>query len=130
MLIFILSGFFVLVLFLWTKREFHNYVLMNKYKTIVDLLNFFLEKAYEVIYNDQIIVFTSEGSTQIPKDQLETIERNFIKMAIEIMGNNNEKLFIEFYNDRTTFISNMLLFFRQRLLKDEIVKIINSKMTK
>jgi len=130
MIILTLSLCFVFILFLWIKSEIQHYVLMNKYKTIIDILNFFLEKVYEVIYNDQLIGFTSEGSTQIPKDQLETIERNFIKMAIEVMGTTNEKMFIKFYGDRKTFITNMLLFFRQRLLKDEIVKILNSKMTK
>jgi hypothetical protein len=121
-------GFLIAVL-LKLCRQHQRYQFMNKYKIILSLLDHFLKLAYQVIYNDQIIAYTSQGSTSIQKDQLETIERNFIKLSLEIMGSHNEKLFIAFYSSRSILIQNIIFYFRQRLEQDEISKVLRTKMT-
>jgi len=110
-------------------QQVQRYHFLNKYKIILALLDHFLKISYSVIYNDQIIAYTSQGLTNIQKDQLETIERNFIKLSLEVMGSENEKLFVRFYSSRNVLIKNIIFYFRQRLEQDEISKVLRTKMT-
>ena len=82
-----------------------------------------------MIYNDQVIAYTSTGSIQIQKDEMETIQRNFIKLTFDLLGKNNIQMLSLFYGDTATLISNITVYFRQKLEKDELVKILNTKMT-
>ena len=123
------SGIFI-GLFYWSTRMVHRYILLNKYKTIIEMFTYFLDKAYSVIYNDQLIVYTSSGiNKSLPKEEIETIERNFIKLSIELMGKENEKTVRSFYGDESTMINNMLIFFRQKLESDTLAKLFSEKIT-
>lgn len=118
----------ILILFFLSNRKVYRYLLLNKYKNILELLDYFLEKSYKVIYNDQLLAFVMTGSSNIPKNELETIERNFIKLSIELMGDPNFKDFMNFYGDEKTLINNMVVFFRHKLETDAIAKLINTNM--
>ena len=124
-ILFIISLFTILST---VVRQVQRYQFMNKYKIILSLLDHFLKTSYQVIYNDQIIAYTSQGLTNIQKDQLETIERNFIKLTIDIMGPRNKQLLIDFLGGQEVLIKNIVLYFRQRLERDEITKAIQSRM--
>lgn len=101
----------------------HRYVLMNKYKIVLETLEYFLNKSFEVIYNDQIIGYTSSGTKAIPNDEQETIERNFIKLSFEIMGSRVEKNVIDFFGNRKVVMSHMILFFRKKLIGDQLAQL-------
>jgi len=120
-------GLLFLIYFL-SMRHVTRHQFLNKYKIILDIQDHFLNTAYQVIYNDQLIAYTSQGMTNVQKDQLETIERNFIKLALELMGPNNERIIIEFFGDRQSAIKNMVIYFRRKLEQDEISKLLRSKM--
>jgi len=115
--------FISIILFIFSK-PIHRYFLLNKYKMIIDMFDYFLEKTYNVIYNDQIIGYTSNGHKTIPHDEMETIERNFIKLAFELMGRENEKIMSSFFGSKTVIIHNMVLYVRRELNKDELSKMI------
>jgi hypothetical protein len=113
----------IILSFIWLSgRRFHRYFLLNKYKTVLELLDYFSAKAFDLIYTDQIVGYTSEGHKVIPKDEWETIERNFIKMTFEIMGTTNEEMFIMFFGDKKTVIDNLLLYARQQMNKNALVE--------
>jgi len=107
-------------------QEVYRYYLLNKYKTVVELLDYFLDRSYNVIYNDQIIGYTADGQKVIPADEMETIERNFIKMTFMLMGSVNEKIFLSFYGSRTTLIDHMLIFVRKELNQDALAKLVQN----
>jgi len=120
----------IIVAFLYlSSRKVERYFLMNKYKTVIDLLDHFLDKSYTIIYNDQIIGFTASGQKIIPADEMETIERNFIKLTFELMGPMNKNIFLLFYGSQTALIDNMLLFVRKELDQDALAKIIQEQET-
>jgi len=108
----------------------NRYVLMNKYKIVIDLFDHFLEESYDVIYNDQIIAYTANGHKIIPPDEMETIERNFIKMTFQIMGPKNEWIISSFYGDRDVVIQNMILFVRNKLNADALAKFVQEQEIK
>jgi len=117
---FLTSLFIIGIILLWSDRQVRRWILMNKYKTILDTLDYFMNKAYGVIYVDQILGYTANGFKNLPKDELETIERNFVKLTLEIMGSINEKNIIDFFGNRKTVINNILLYMRDRLSTDEL----------
>ncbi len=119
---------FVGILF-YGEKIVNRYFLLNKYKTILELLDYFLDKSYGVIYNDQILGFTSNGDRVLPPDEMETVERNFVKLSIELMGPANEKIFTSFFGNRMILIDNMLLFIRRELNQDALAKMIQQSET-
>lgn len=128
MIYFIVSVILILLIFFLILGQVQRYQFLNKYKIILELLNHFMAAAYRVIYTDQLIAYTSQGSTGVQKDQLETIERNFIKLCLGLMGPQNEKLLVQFYGNRPVLINNMVLYFRKELEDDEVSKAVKTKI--
>ena len=124
-LIIILS--FLSILIYLCINQINKCLMMNKYKNILDLFDYFLSKSYDVIYTDQLSAYILSGHIQIPDDELETIERNFINLSFQIMGKNNEKLFILFFGSRVSMIKNMILFIREKINNSEIAKMIQKQ---
>ena len=123
----LISGLFT-ILYIWSVRLVQRNILWNKHKIIIELFDYFQDKSYNVIYTDQLIAYTSSGSINLPKEELETIERNFIKLAFEIMGHENKKILGSFFGNETSLINNMVIYFRRRLENDTLAKTINSNM--
>lgn len=123
----LISGLFT-ILYIWSVRLVQRNILWNKHKIIIELFDYFQDKSYNVIYTDQLIAYTSSGSINLPKEELETIERNFIKLAFEIMGYENKKIIESFFGNETSLINNMVIYFRRRLENDTLAKTINSNM--
>jgi hypothetical protein len=123
----IVSTVLILLFVALSSKTLQRYFLLNKYKTVIELFDYFLDKAYTLIYNDQIIAYTASGQTTIPPDEMETIERNFIKLAFELMGEANKKMFILFFGGQTSTIDNMLIFVRKELSQDAIAKLIQEQ---
>ena len=101
---------------------------MNKYKSILETLDYFLAKAFETIYNDSIIGYTSSGIKTLPKYEQETIERNFIKLTIELMGTQNENVLVNFFGNNKVLIDNIVLYFRQRLSRDQLAQLFQEQI--
>lgn len=115
----------LIILFLYLSgRKVHRCFLQNKYKTVIESLDYFLGKTYDIIYNDQIIAYTASGQKIIPPDEMETIERNFIKLGFEIMGSENVKMYLMYFGSETTLINNMLTFVRKELAQDALARIV------
>ncbi len=108
------------VILRYIKKTF----LLNKYKTIVTMLNDFLDHSYNSVYQDQIIGYTSNGMKEIPKSEMETIERNFIKLSLELLGPRNIEILIDFFGTKEVLIQNCLFFIRERLAQDTLTKIV------
>lgn len=100
-----------------------------KYKDMLSLFEYFLGLTYESIYESDLIVYMSEGVKAIPKEQQETLERNFIKQCVMFMGPNNHRLFMEFYGNEQTMIVNMLRYMRRRINEDGLSKIIKQEQS-
>jgi hypothetical protein len=102
---------------------------MNKYKIYSELLTFFLDRSYDIVYKDQIIAYSSQG-LKPGGDELETIKRNFVKLTFELAGENVIDSLTKFYKTRTALINNMLIYFSTRLDSDELVDLVSQHKTK
>lgn len=121
------SFIFIFIIIIFIERKIQRYFLVNKYKTIIDFFDHFLKQSYNLIYNDQIIAFTSNAQKIIPKDEMETIERNFIKLTLELMGEKNQKMFTAFFGNRRTLINHMILYMRKELEQDSLADFLQNQ---
>jgi len=126
MIYFILSVITIFIIYYISLKEYRSQHYMNKYKIILGLFSNFLDSAYQIIYSEHLMIYTTNGTTQIQKDQLETYERNFIKLTLELMGKQNKQRLIDFFGDESTLIVNILMYFRQKLDQDELSKMIRT----
>ena len=119
----IINAFVIIVISLLlirsVQKSLSRYTLVNKYKNCLEILDYFLDKSYQIIYKDQLITYTSTGVVP-QKDELETAKRNFIKLSFRLMGPEIEDILLNFYGDRETLITNMLTYFQEKLDSDEI----------
>jgi len=123
-IIFLLIVVFTIVLI---HRNFKQYTLLNKYKNYQELFASFAEASYEIIYKDQVMGYTASG-VNLTGDELETVKRNFVKLSLELMGPNIEKLLIFFYGTREVLLSNLLTFFQTKIDNDALSDFVKKKM--
>lgn len=121
---------FIFILAMIILSTFFNfmtrYVLLNKYKNVLEIFEYFLAIAYKVIYDDQIVSFASSGLT-VNQEQLENIQRNFIKLSYQIIGDTNLELFRKFFGSERSLITNINLYIRKRIVEDELAAFIDKQ---
>ena len=111
--------FFALVIV--GAKELKKLVIMNKYKIMLELLKYFMDQAYDVAYRNQIFSYSSNG-TGVPPQELETIQRQFIKMTLDLMGPVNRKELSSFFGGDICLIQNITIYANNQLANDEILK--------
>jgi hypothetical protein len=120
----------LLVLYVYTlyffQKIFVRYTLLNKYKIYLELFNTFKEEAFQIIYKDQISGYALDGQV-IQGDELETAKRNYIKLCFILMGPRNLQSLVEFYGGKDVLVTNMLIYFQNKIDDDRIIKIMNNK---
>jgi len=100
---------------------------LNKYKNVLELFEYFCKKSYNIIYTDQIVGYTSNGIKGIPNDEYETIQRNFIKLTLEMMGDNNVNIFLKFFGSNKCFITNIIFYMKDQFTNDQLINLVQSK---
>ena len=101
---------------------------VNKYKNLVELQEFYCGVAYEFIYKDQILSFSSSGF-KVNGDELETIKRNFVKLTMDFMGSNIVDILVSYYGNEESLIQNLLIWFSRKLDTDEIMDFVEKQQT-
>lgn len=112
-------GFFALLV--RGAKELKKLVIMNKYQNMLSLLEHFMKQAYDIAYRNQIFSYSSSGTT-VPPQELETIQRQFIKMTLDLMGPINKKELSLFFGSEICLIQNITLYADTQMANDEILK--------
>lgn len=118
-----LSAWFIIWVFFYNLMKFSA---SNKYKydDLIALATFFLEESYHIIYENDLFAYTSNGVKDIPKQEKETIERNFIKQTLHLMGPKNQQLLIDFFGSQDAFIVYMVRYIRKKFNNDTLMKLV------
>lgn len=103
-----------------TKSHLKSRLFIDKHDRYVIAFKYFLEEAYEAIYKDQILAYSSSGYRP-SGEELETIKRNFVKLSRSLMGTNIEKYLIDFYGSEVNLTSNILMFLQAKMDNDELI---------
>lgn len=119
-----LIGFLIFITFVVTFRVILKYLLFFKYKDVITLFEVFLDKSYDLIYENSISTYMIDGVKHIPADDKESIERDFVKQTLLLMGSTNTKLIYKFFGKPEFAINYMITYIRKRISKDGLSEII------
>jgi len=103
----IVIGFFACRSLFYMKKRERMVIQFPEYSA---LLKLHMEKAYDMIYKDQILTFSLEAS-RLPDKEYNISVRAFIKLVEKMLGKGLCKEFIFLYGDYDTFVFNLAEYF-------------------
>ena len=115
LLLFIILFFIGFKIFFILKRE----RVISKFPDYKGVLNYHMEKAYDMIYKDQVLTYSIEATTT-PEKEYNKALKEFIKLVVKMIGKRLHKEFIFLYGDNETFSFNLAEFFVSKYDSDEI----------
>jgi len=113
---------FIYFLFNKTLDYISNYLYVVKSKSYIETLEYFCSKAYDLIYKKQIASFTTSGYS-VNDDALESIERSYVKITLDIMGNRTKNNLIDFFGGHQYLVDNIIFYIKSRVDNDEILEL-------
>lgn len=99
------------------REKFH----IDNFGAYAGVLDYHMNKAYEIIYKDRILIYSLEA-TKIDDTQFEEASKAFLVLTRDMLGDTILKYLIKLYgsDDRLYFI--MAEYFNNRFENDEIRK--------
>ena len=73
------------------------------------------------MYKQQIVNFSSDGFS-LDYEMYETLQRSFVKLTLDLLGEQNKKLLVRFFGNYQTLINNMILYMKEQLEDDQLLK--------
>jgi len=99
--------------------DFKRERMVKNFEAYMKILDFNLEKAYDMLYKDKILIYSLEATT-LPDKEFNQYSRDFLRLAQKIMGPSLVAEFVIFYGNYETFAFNMAEFFNTKYENDEI----------
>ena len=107
-------------------RNIFDYLYISKYENYINMVNYFCESSYESIYKQYIIPFSSEGY-KIDSQRFETIQRSYTKITLDLMGNRNKNILINYFGNYEYLINYLISYIENRLEKDDLLNFMKEK---
>lgn len=105
------------IIFIHRKRE----TIVKNFESYVSVLQYYMEKAYNVIHKDQILTYSLEATT-LPDAEFHNASFDFIKLVEKLLGPTLKNEMIFLYGNYDTFVFNLAEYFTGRYDEDEIRK--------
>lgn len=99
----------------YIKRQ--SYI--DKHAQYMKILDYYMEKAFDIIYKDRILVYSIEG-TKPDDDIVKQNSIDFAKLTLKLLGSNLAKEYVFLYGDEDTFVFAIVEYFNTRSEHDEI----------
>jgi len=123
--IFILCIFiFLLLVYQLIKQFINNSInqsLLKSFTNDISVLEYFLSKAYNIIYKDKLIIYSIEG---MKSDDItyESCTSDFVKLTIKLMGPVIFDYFVKLFGNEDTLYFYCMEYFDSSYENDEIRK--------
>ena len=112
--------FFFAVIFLYIKDRLERRgKLVSTFERDRAILEFNMEKAYELIHKDDIFIYSVEA-TKLPEDEFDNATKKFVRLVEKLLGPRLIKYYIFIYGNYDTFVFNLVEFFNSKYENDEI----------
>lgn len=98
------------------KQDNH---LIEKFQDYQNILLFYMEKAFDIVYKDQILIFSIEA-TKVSENELDNSRKDFCRLVIKFLGPTLYNKLIKLSGDEETFLFNLVEYFTSRYEEDEI----------
>lgn len=112
--------FFVVFLVLVDFKE--RSIIANKtekFVTYATVLEYHMQKAYDIIYKDRMLIYSIEATKVSDKD-FGIISKDFGYLVLKLLGPNLKSEFVELYGDEETLLFNIIEYFNTRNETDSI----------
>lgn len=93
--------------------------IVKNFESYIALLTYNMEKAYDIIHKDQILIYSLEA-TGIPEENFNNASHSFSRLTIKLMGPFLYKEIRNLYGDDDTLLFNMSEYFSSKYEADEI----------
>lgn len=93
--------------------------MMERFDTYAAVLQYHMERAYEIIHKDQILIYSLEA-TGVPDDKYNNASNSFCRLVIKLVGPMIYKELKYLYGDDATLTFNMAEYFSTKYDEDEI----------
>jgi hypothetical protein len=98
------------------KRQLEMVKNFDSYAT---LLEYYMSKAYEIIYKERILVYSLEGM-KIDEQTFSVCCTDFANLVLKLIGPKLTNELSSFYGDRSTLFFNILQYFQSRIEDDAV----------
>jgi hypothetical protein len=92
---------------------------VNNFSQFRSILEYHMEKAYEMIHKEHILTYSLDAF-RIDEKDYDKISKEFVKLVSKFLGPSLLKEFINLYGDVDTYTFNVLDYFSVRYENDEI----------
>lgn len=117
LIIIVLFGLLKLIL----RRKESNLQYVTNFETYMGIQTFFIERAYDIIHKDRMLIYSIEA-TKIDDKQFNEFAKDFANLVMKLMGPMFTNEFINLYGDEDTFLFNIIEIFSTKYEDDEIRK--------
>jgi len=108
---------------LWYAISYKSYQKRQSYvdnfTSYMSVLNYYMEKAFDMIYKDRILVFSVEG-TRPSSEEFNTYSKDFCKLVFRMLGPTLLKEFTFLFGNEETLIFLVTEYFNTKSENDEI----------
>ncbi len=104
-----------------TKKEKINIEKINNFEKYMLVLNYFMDKAYQIVYKDQILVYSLEAMRP-NETQFETAIKSFVTLVLSLLGPQLKEELINLFGNEETLYFNITEYFNFQYEGDEIRK--------
>lgn len=98
-----------------------NLEIIKNFESYMAVLEYHMRKAYDIIFKDQIMIYSVE-SIKLDDKHFEEVSKQFVKLVLKLMGKTIEGELEYLYGDKDTLMFNILEYFNQRYEDDEVRK--------
>jgi len=114
----ILMGAFLTIRMYHSKRRSQ---FVRDFTQYISVLEFHMEKAYDIIHKDRILVYSIDAVT-LTDEEFNRASQDFVRLVIKQLGPMLFKEFVFMYGNEDTFTFNVMEYFNTRYEDDEIRK--------
>jgi hypothetical protein len=107
-----------LIRFINYKEKLAN---INNSQETLTLFNYFLEKAYDIVYKDSVLIYSLEA-TKMNDSEFNNVSKQFGLLFLRMIGPFIHNNLINFFGDEETLMFNVIEYFNSRFETDEIRK--------
>jgi hypothetical protein len=87
--------------------------MLDHFDSYAGILNYHMEKAYDIIHKDQILIYSLEA-TGLPEEEFEAATKSFGKLVIKMLGPMLYRELVYLYGNEETLIFNMTEYFNTK----------------
>lgn len=110
---------------IWAVLKYYKYKRMRrlilKFTDYTAVLMFFMEKAYDIIHKDKILIYSLEA-TKLPDKEFGVYSKEFVRLVVKLAGTRLTSEFLYLFGDEDAFTFFVVEYFNSRYEGDEIRK--------